>query len=130
MKNFPPTFNDLLQPETKAYAYLATLMPDGSPQVTPLWFNTDDDYILLNTAVGRVKDRNMRARTQVAVLLQNPAEPYRYLQIRGVVAERQTEGADEHINQLALKYTGKPWQPVPNQQRVTYKIKALHFDQH
>ncbi len=130
MKNFPANFLDLLQDETQAYLYLATIMPDGSPQVTPVWFNTDGDHILVNTNEGRTKDRNMRERPRVALVLQKPSEPYRYLQIRGVVAERSTQGADEHINTLALKYTGKPWNTQPNQKRVIYKIKAGHFDQH
>lgn len=130
MKNFPANFLDLLQDETQAYLYLATIMPDGSPQVTPVWFNTDGEHILVNTNEGRTKDRNMRERPRVALVLQKPSEPYRYLQIRGRVAERSTQGADEHINTLALKYTGKPWNTQPNQKRVIYKIKAEHFDQH
>lgn len=130
MKNFPANFLDLVSDETKAYLYLATIMPDGSPQVTPVWFNTDGEYILVNTNAGRTKDRNMRARPQVALVIMNPAEPYRYLQIRGQVVERTTQGADEHINTLALKYTGQPWKTQPNQKRVIYKIQAEHFDQH
>ncbi len=130
MKNFPANFLDLLQDETQAYLYLATIMPDGSPQVTPVWFNTEGEHILVNTNEGRTKDRNMRERPRVALVLQKPSEPYRYLQIRGRVAERSTQGADEHINTLALKYTGKPWNTQPNQKRVIYKIKAEHFDQH
>ncbi len=130
MKNFPANFLDLLQDETQAYLYLATIMPDGSPQVTPVWFNTDGEHILVNTNEGRTKDRNMRERPRVALVLQKPSEPYRYLQIRGRVAERSTQGADEHIHTLALKYTGKPWNTQPNQKRVIYKIKAEHFDQH
>ncbi len=130
MKNFPEKFLDLLENGTQAYLYLATIMPDGSPQVTPVWFNSDGEHILVNTNEGRAKDRNMRARPQVAMVIQNPATPYRYLQIRGKVVERTTQGADEHINTLALKYTGKPWQTQPNQKRVIYKIEAEHFDQH
>ena len=130
MKNFPEKFLDLLKDETQAYLYLATIMPDGSPQVTPVWFNTDGEQILINTNEGRTKDRNMRARPKVALIIMNPAEPYRYLQIRGQVIERTTQGADEHINALALKYTCKPWATQPNQKRVIYKIKAEHFDQH
>lgn len=130
MKNFPENFLDLLNEDTPAYLYLATIMPDGSPQVTPVWFNTDGETILINTSEGRVKDRNLRARPRVALVIQNPATPYRYLQIRGEVIERITQGADEHINTLALKYTGKAWDYQPGQKRVIYRIKAEHFDQH
>ena len=115
MDTFPENYLDLLNDETKAYLYLATLMKDGSPQVTPVWFGWDGEHILVNTAEGRVKDRNLRARPKVAAVLQNPSEPYRYLQIRGEIVERTTEGGLEHIGALALKYQGKSWEPVPGQ---------------
>ena len=128
--NFPEEFLDLIKDETKAYLYLATTMPDGSPQVTPIWFNTDGEHILINTNEGRVKDRNMKARPKVAMVIQDPSTPYRYLQIRGEVAEYVREGADEHINQLSLKYDNKPWTYREGQKRIIYKIKPTHFDQH
>ncbi len=128
--NFPEEFLDLLKDETKAYLFLATTMPDGSPQVTPIWFNTDGGHILINTNEGRVKDRNMKARPRVAMVIQDPSDPYRYLQIRGEVAETTREGADEHINQLSLKYDNKPWTYREGQKRIIYKIKPTHFDQH
>lgn len=127
---FPETYLDLLKDETKAYLYLATSMPDGSPQVTPVWFNTDGEHILINTNEGRVKDRNMQARPRVAMIIQDPSTPYRYLGIRGEVIERTTEGADEHINKLSLKYDGKPWTYRKGQKRIIYKIKPTHFDEH
>ena len=128
MKNFPAKFLDLLKDETRAYLFLATLMADGSPQVTPIWFNSDDEYILINTNEGRAKDRNMKARPQVALVIQDPSTPYRYLQIRGEIAAHTTEGADEHINALSLKYDGKPWTYREGQKRIIYKIKPTHFD--
>lgn len=128
--NFPQQYLDLLKDETKAILYLATLMPDGSPQVTPVWFNTDGEYILINTSEGRVKDRNMKARPKVAMVIQDPSDPYRYLQIRGEVAEYTREGADEHINQLSLKYDNQPWTFRAGQKRIIYKIRPLHFDPH
>ncbi len=129
--NFPEKYADLFLDATRAYLFLATIMPDGSPQVTPIWFNTDGRHILINSAKGRVKDRNMRARPQVAAVIQDPSTPYRYLQVRGRVVEITETGALEHINTLALKYTGKPWVPNgPDEVRVIYKIEPLHFDQH
>jgi PPOX class probable F420-dependent enzyme len=127
---FPEKYLDLLKDESKAYLFLATTMPDNSPQVTPVWFNTDGEHILINTSVGRVKDRNMKARPRVAMVIQDPSTPYRYLQIRGEVAEYTTEGADEHINQLSLKYDDRPFKYRQGQTRIIYKIKPLHFDQH
>jgi len=127
---FPKDFLDLLQDETKAYLFLATTMPDGSPQVTPVWFNTDDNHILINSNEGRVKDQNVKARPQVAMVIQDPSTPYRYLQIRGEVVDYIREGADEHINQLSLKYDNVPWKYRKGQKRIIYKIKPIHFDQH
>jgi PPOX class probable F420-dependent enzyme len=130
MMNFPEQFLDLLKDETRAYLFLATIMPDGSPQVTPVWFNTDGEYILINTNEGRTKDRNMKARPKVAMVIQDPSNPYRYLQIRGEVAAYTRYGADEHINQLSLKYDHKPWPYRPGQRRIIYKIRPIHFDPH
>ena len=130
MKNFPPEFLDLLKDEVKAYLFLATTMADGSPQVTPIWFNADEDYILINTNEGRTKDRNMKARPKVALVIQDPNDVYRYLGIRGEIAEHTTQGADEHINQLALKYDNEPWKYRQGQKRIIYKIKPIHFDKH
>ena len=124
MNVIPDSHKDLLKDEAAAYAYLSTLMADGSPQLTALWFNTQGEYILLNSAKGRVKDINMRARPRVALLISDPKDPfYRYLQIRGRVIEIMEEGADEHINLLSLKYDHKSWQTVAHQIRVIYKIK-------
>jgi len=75
MKNIPESHQDLLTDEKKAFVYLATTMPDGSPQVTPIWFNTDGEHILLNSVVGRVKDKNMRARPNVGSVHLRPGQP-------------------------------------------------------
>jgi len=124
MKNIPESHQDLLLDEIKAFVFLATLMKDGSPQVTPVWFNVDGDYILINSASGRVKDRNMRARPQVALVIADPNNAYRYLQIRGTVVEYISEGAEEHIDTLNFKYRGNPTYPGhnPAQPRIIYKI--------
>jgi PPOX class probable F420-dependent enzyme len=127
--NFPKEFLDIIQ-ESKAILYLATLMPDGSPQVTPVWFDTDGKYILINTNEGRVKDKNMKARPQVAMTIQDPNDLYRYLGIRGEVVGYTTEGADEHINKLSLRYDNKPWTYRETQKRIIFKIKPIHFDEH
>jgi PPOX class probable F420-dependent enzyme len=128
--NFPEEFLDLLNEESKALLYLATLMPDGSPQVTPVWFDSDDEHILVNTNEGRAKDRNMKARPNVAMTIQDPNDTYRYLGIRGKVVGYTREGADEHINKLSLKYDNKPWIRKENQRRITFKIEPTHFDLH
>ena len=130
MKKFPLEYLDLLKDETKAYLFLATSMSDGSPQVTPIWFSSDDEYILINTNEGRTKDRNMKARPKIALVIQDPATPYRYIQIRGEIAEFTTQGADDHINQLSLKYDNKPWKYREGQKRIIFKIKPTHIDPH
>jgi PPOX class probable F420-dependent enzyme len=124
MSIVPDAFKDLLADDTRAFVYLATLMPDGTPQVTPVWFNTDGTYILINSAAGRLKDRNMRARPQVALVIADPKNPYRYIQIRGRVVEFTPAGADAHIDILAGKYTGNPTYQNrrPGEVRITYKI--------
>jgi PPOX class probable F420-dependent enzyme len=127
---FPEKYLDLFKPETKAYLFLATLMSDGSPQVTPVWFDTDGENILINSNEGRVKDRNMKERPRIAMVIQDPADPFRYLQIRGKVIEYIREGADDHIDKLSRKYTGKPWDYRPGQKRIIFKIKPEHFDEH
>ena len=127
---FPTDFLDLLTDETRALLYLATSMPDGSPQLSPVWFSTDGEYVLINTNEGRTKDKNMKTRPRVAMTIQDPKNPDRYLGIRGEVVGATKEGADEHINQLSLKYYNKPWTYREGQRRIIYRIKPLHFDQH
>jgi len=105
---FPTDFLDLLKEETKALLYLATIMTDGSPQVSPVWCSTDGEHILINTNEGRTKDKNMKARPRVAMSIQDPKNQDRYLGMRGEVIGYTKEGADEHINRLSLKYYNKP----------------------
>ncbi len=128
MNTIPDSFQDLLKPETKALAYLATLMKDGTPQVTPLWFSWDGQCILVNTARGRTKERNMRKRPVVAMVIQDPDVTTRYIQVRGKVIEVNEKDADEHINALSLKYDGKPWKKVEGQIRVKFKIALEHVN--
>ena len=128
--SFPEKFLDLLNDDSKALLYLATIMPDGSPQVTPVWFDTDGEYILINTNEQRVKDKNMRVRPKVAMTIQDPNDFYRYLGVRGEVVSYTTEGADEHINKLSIKNDNEPWTYRETQKRIIFKIKPTHFDEH
>ena len=119
----PEEFKDLFT--KKAFAHLATLMPDGSPQVTPVWCDYDGTYILVNSAMGRVKDKNMRRNRKVGITIVDPENPYRHLAMRGEVAEITEQGADSHIDKLAKKYMGKDKYPLrqPGEVRVVYKIR-------
>lgn len=121
----PEAYRDLLT--KRAFANIATIMPDGSPQVTPVWFETEGELIIINSAHGRVKDRNMQRDRRVAVSIQDPDNPYRYLQIRGVVVDISTDGADACIDRLAKKYMGVDSYPGrrSTEVRVTYKIKPV-----
>jgi PPOX class probable F420-dependent enzyme len=132
MNIIPESYRDLLTEETKAIAFLATIMPDGSPQVTPVWFNTDGEYFLINTVKGRTKERNMRARPQISLVIMDTSNTYRYIQIRGRVAEIMEDGAREHINILAGKYTNKAYFELntPDEVRVIYKILPEKIDAH
>src|ERR1700681_3431887 len=100
----PNQYLDLFQ--KKAFANLATLNSDGSPQVTPVWCDFDGQHILVNSAKGRRKDKNMRERPHVALAIIDPANPYRYLEVRGAVEEVTEAGAAEHIDKMAKKYLG------------------------
>ena len=119
----PEKYLDLFQ--KKAFANLGTIMSDGSPQVTPVWVDYDGKYVRFNSAVGRVKDRNVRRDPRVSLSILDPENPYRYLAIRGRVVEITQKGADEHINSLTKKYIGQPVYPYrqPGEVRVTYKIE-------
>lgn len=122
MAAIPDQYKDLL--EKKAFAHLGTVMKDGSPQVTPIWFDYDGTHIRINSAKGRWKDKNMRERPQVALSILDPDNPYRYMQIRGAVTEVTESGADAHIDSLAKKYLGQDKYPYrqPGEVRVIYKI--------
>jgi PPOX class probable F420-dependent enzyme len=117
---------DLL--ERPLLAVLSTIMPDGSPQATPLWFDTDGSYIRINSARGRTKDLNMRRDQRVALVIMDDANPYRYVQIRGrVVKFIEGDVAREHINQLSQRYTGQDWELMrPDEVRVMYLIEPEH----
>lgn len=121
---FPESHKDLLVDEARAFAVLTTVMPDGSPQATLLWFDMEGDIVRVNTARGRVKERNMSARPKVALVILDPRVPGRYLQIRGTVIGSSEQGAREHIRHLAHKYTGETQFDVPaGQVRVTFTIR-------
>jgi PPOX class probable F420-dependent enzyme len=109
----------------KAFVHLATVGPDGRPQVTPVWADFDGTHIRINTARGRIKDRNLTANPQVALSALDPDNPYRYVQVRGRVVEMTEQGADAHIDALAKKYTGQDRYPyrAPGEVRVTVKIR-------
>lgn len=118
----PEKYLDLFK--KPAFASLGTVMRDGSPQVTPVWVDFDGKHVRVNSALGRVKDKNMRRDPRVSLSIQDPENPYRYLEIRGKVEEITQSGADDHINKLSQKYLGKPEYPFrkPGEVRVVYKI--------
>ena len=124
MVEIPEKYLDLVQKKT-TFANLATVMPDGSPQVTPVWFDYTGGKIRVNSAKGRVKVRNMVEGAPVALSILDPDNPYRYIQIRGRVGHVTEAGADAHIDSLAKKYLGKdkyPW-ASPDQVRVIFEIE-------
>jgi len=122
----PDQYLDLFQ--KRAFGHLATLMPDGSPQVTPVWLEYDGVYVLVNSAQGRQKSRNVERDGRVAVELLDPDNPYRYLQVRGRVVEVTDEGAEAGIDRLAKKYLGLDEFPYrqSGQVRIWLKIKPEH----
>ena len=127
MTAIPDKFLDLVT-KKKAFANLATLMPDGSPQVTPVWIDYANGVLRVNTAKGRTKARNMATGSRVAVAIQDPDNPYRYLQVRGRVKHMTEQGADAHIDALAKKYLGQDKYPYrrPGEVRQIYEIEPTH----
>lgn len=127
--NIPDTFLDLF--EKPAFANLATVMPSGTPQVTPVWVDFDGEHVLINSAKGRKKDRNMETRPQVGLSIMDPGNPYRYLALRGRVVEITEQGADAHIDKLSRKYTGQDFgNRTPGDVRRIYKIAVEAVDAH
>jgi PPOX class probable F420-dependent enzyme len=122
-EQIPDKYADLLQ--KKAFANLGTLMKDGSPQVTPVWVDYDGKHLRINSALGRVKDKNIRRDPRVTLAISDPENPYRYMEVRGKVVEITQTGADDHINSLSQKYLGNPVYPYrqPGEVRVLYKIE-------
>lgn len=118
----PDHLKDLI--ERPIVAALVTVMPDGQPQATPVWFAYDGEHIIVNTARGRQKDRNMMARARVALSVIDPQDPYHWAELRGVVAEVDETSGRDWINRLSKRYRGidvfKPNRP--DEVRVTYKI--------
>ncbi|NDJ55079.1 MAG: PPOX class F420-dependent oxidoreductase [Chloroflexi bacterium] len=115
----------------KSFAHLATLMPDGSPQVSPVWIDYDGEYILVNSAKGRIKDRNMEARPQVSLSVLDPDNSYRYVMVRGTVVEILEEGAENHIDALAQRYFGREKYGLrEGEVRRIYKIRPDHIVAH
>jgi len=107
------------------FATVATVNPDGSPQLSIVWIDWDGRNVLFNTAVGRVKPRNLERDQRVSVLVIDRKDGYHWVAVRGT-AELTTEGADEHIDKLARKYTGEGWQPKPGEQRLLCSFRPEH----
>jgi PPOX class probable F420-dependent enzyme len=122
--NIPDSYLDII--DRKAFAHLATVMPDGGPQNSPVWIDRDGQTLIVNSAEGRRKDKNIKADPRVALSISDPENPYRTLMIRGTVTEITTDGADDHINSMAKKYMGVDEYPFrqPGEVRVIYKVTA------
>ncbi|MDQ1036145.1 PPOX class probable F420-dependent enzyme [Streptomyces sp. V3I8] len=123
--------NDLVDVlHTPALCFVTTLMPDGSPQITQTWVDTDGENILINTVTTHQKMRNIARDPRVAVGVADPAEPARYWAARGAVTSSTTQGAGEHIDKLAHKYLGRPYPQFGGrpQERVllTIRVDNLH----
>ena len=119
----PENFRDLFQ--KRAFGHLGTLMRDGTPHVSPVWCDFDGSHVRVNSAKGRVKDKNVRKNSHVALSIQDPENAYRYLGVQGEVVEVTENGADAHIDSLAKKYLGVDKYPKrqAGEVRVIYKIR-------
>ncbi|MGI8925939.1 MAG: PPOX class F420-dependent oxidoreductase [Tepidiformaceae bacterium] len=126
MESVPESHKDILL--GKNFAHVATVMPNGNPQVTPVWVDFDGTNVLFNTAEGRQKTRSLDRNGKVALSVTDSQNPYRYIQVRGTVVERTRDGADAHIDKPAKKYMGVDSYPNrrADEQRVIYKIRPDH----
>jgi PPOX class probable F420-dependent enzyme len=126
-KIIPDSHLDLFN--KKAFAHLATLMPGGQPQVTPVWVDYDGRHVVINTAEGRQKDKNLQRDGRVALSIIDPDNPYRYLEVRGRIANRTRDGAEDHIDAMAKKYLGQDKYPYrrPGEVRIIYKVEPEHI---
>ncbi len=113
----------------KNFAYLATLLPDGSPHVTPMWVDHEGDMLLMNTAIGRIKQRNITRDPRVSITIVDSNNPYDRIVIHGRVVSQAEQGADAHIDKLAKKYTGanKYQKASPTEKRIIIKIEPLRI---
>jgi PPOX class probable F420-dependent enzyme len=123
MAEIPAEAKHLL--DGKQFAHIATLMPDGSPQVSPVWIDEEDGLVVFNTAEGRLKPENLKRDPRVAISIVDSENPYENILVRGKVVEMTQEGADEHIDALANRYMGVEEYPLrqPGEQRVIVKIE-------
>jgi PPOX class probable F420-dependent enzyme len=123
MATIPASHSDLVTTKP-AFAHVATLNSDGSPQVTPVWVDFDGTHVIINTAKGRVKARNLARAPRVAISIADPENPYRHLAIQGRVVEMTESGGDAHIDKMAKKYLGKDTYPfrAPGEVRIVVKI--------
>ncbi|HZY93676.1 MAG TPA: PPOX class F420-dependent oxidoreductase [Candidatus Bathyarchaeia archaeon] len=116
--------------EGKNFVFIATVNPDGTPQVTPTWVDTDSKYVLINTAIGRIKHRNVKKNPNVALAIYDQTNPYNLVMIKGKVIDFTTgPTAEKHIDKMAKKYTGQDKYPNrrPGEQRVVLKIEPLRI---
>lgn len=120
----PESHQDLVSDQNQVLAILSTIMPDGSPHATPVWFDMENGLFRFNTARGRVKDRNIQINPEVCMTIMDPSDHYHWLMVRGVVVEETEEGANEHIADLSFKYRGERKFNVPEGDvRVMYKVQ-------
>jgi PPOX class probable F420-dependent enzyme len=123
----PERLQPILSNDVRAFANLALVRKDGTPHVSPVWFEWDGEHIIINTARERVKDNLLKRRPVVSMSIQDPADPYRYLLITGPVVDETEEGGYEHICDLQQKYHGnRDYPKIPGQVRVIYKVRPEH----
>jgi PPOX class probable F420-dependent enzyme len=127
MPGIPEQFRDVFEKES--FGHVATTLPDGTPHVTPVWVDYDEETgeVLVNTARGRRKERNLRQDRRVAVSVLDPDNPYRHVALRGEVTALTEAGADEHVDELARQYLGREY-PHDDGHRVTVRIRPESVD--
>lgn len=123
MSEIPQSARDIIA--KKAFASVATLNEDGSPQVTTVWIDADPEHVVFNTAAGRLKANNLERDPRVSIAIPDPDNPYEQVTVQGRVAEITTDGADDHIDSLAKKYMDEDEYPFrqPGEQRLIVRVE-------
>ncbi len=127
MVEIPDKYKDIFA--KKAFAHLGTVMPDGSPQVSPVWFETVGNHFIINSEARRLKTRNMQRDPRVSLSISDPDNPYRYVEVRGKVVDISDKGGAEHLDKLASRYMGVDKYPYnqPGDVRLIFKIEPHRF---
>jgi hypothetical protein len=128
MNIIPESHHDLVSEDSKAIAYLATTLSDGAPVISPVWFGIIDEQIAVFSSASSLKAKNMQARPHVSVVLQDPNDPYRYVQIRGRYVNSISKDAREFLDKISRRYIGKDYPEATSEDSLILLIQPTRVN--